>query len=70
MAVDPAEKRMWILTGVRLLGVFLCAAAVILVARQAWGEATRWFALAIMVAGVWLALFIPRNLLKRWKSDG
>lgn len=61
---------MWILTGVRLLGVFLCAAAVILVARQTWGDITRWIAIAIMAAGVWLALFVPRNLLKRWKSGG
>jgi hypothetical protein len=60
---DPAEKRLWLLTGARLLGVAVAFLGLWLFAteRQVPGA-------VLMLAGVALVAVLPRLLLKRWRG--
>jgi hypothetical protein len=64
---DPAKRRLWQLTLVRLAGIALVLLGMWLVGRAA-GEALGMTAgLLVMAAGALLSLLGPKALARRWK---
>lgn len=61
---DPAEARLWLLTGVRLLGAALVLGSFVAVARD-----QPLPALPLALAGFVLLALVPRWLLRRWRQD-
>lgn len=65
---DPAERRLWLLTLVRLAGLALMLGGLWLAAGSG-GAAGRLVAgLALAAAGAALALLAPRTLARRWRT--
>jgi hypothetical protein len=61
---DPAEARLWILTGVRLAGALLVLGSFVLVARD-----QLLLAVPLAIAGFIAVAVLPRRLLRRWRED-
>lgn len=64
-----ALKRLWLLSLLRLSGVFLAAAGVYIVGRQPFGDVSRWVALPLMLLAVVAVLFLPKWLARRWRDQ-
>ncbi|MFN3370386.1 MAG: hypothetical protein ACK4Z0_02535 [Sphingomonadaceae bacterium] len=66
---DPAERRLWLLTLLRLAGLAVILAGLWLAAGSG-GAATRLVAGLLLAAlGATLSLLVPRALARRWRQD-
>lgn len=64
---DPAERRLWLMTLVRLAGFALVLLGMWLVGRAPQTGGPLGGGLLLMAAGALLLLFGPRYLGRRWK---
>ncbi len=67
---DPAKARLWGLTLARLAGLGLVLLGLWLAGRAAGAGARTLSGLGVVLAGLVWFLFVPRLLLRRWRSGG
>lgn len=65
---DPARARLLILTLVRLFGILLIAAGMLLATRNWLGDASRVAGIALLLAGLAQLWLVPRALLRAWRT--
>jgi fatty acid desaturase len=65
---DPAERRLWAMTAVRLLGLGIVLLGFWLVGRVQGAGLPAVGGLLVILAGLLVFLFVPKALARRWRA--